>query len=200
MQQTKEELRHLILQRRSKLPKTDHSAKSKQIITRLFLLDEFQKATTILFYVSYGSEVDTHQLIQQSLSLGKTVIVPKSDTAQTSLLLSQLKTWDDLKKGAYSILEPKQSAFKPVQPDVLELILVPGIVFDMHGYRIGHGKGYYDRLLKQIRNVPCIGLAFELQIVKQIKKEEHDERIDVIITEDRIIDCNWRNNENKSLP
>ena len=189
MQQTKEELRHLILQRRSKLPRTDHSAKSKQIIKRLFLLDEFQKATTILFYVSYGSEVDTHQLIQQSLSLGKTVIVPKSDTAQTSLLLSQLKTWEDLEKGAYSILEPKQSAFIPIQPDVLELILVPGIVFDMYGYRIGHGKGYYDKLLSKT-NITCIGLAFEIQIVDKIPIEEHDEKIDIIITEERMINCN----------
>jgi 5-formyltetrahydrofolate cyclo-ligase len=87
-------------------------------------------------------------------------------------------------------LEPKKNYIKEVSIESIDLIIVPGVVFDRNGNRIGHGMGYYDRLLKKSHNIPRIGLAFEFQIVKKIEAEEHDERIDMIITEDRIINCN----------
>ena len=71
----------------------------------------------------------------------------------------------------------------------LDLIIVPGVVYDFFGNRIGHGKGYYDRLLKKACTIPSIGLAFEFQIVDRISAEAHDEKVDTIITENRIIIC-----------
>jgi 5-formyltetrahydrofolate cyclo-ligase len=96
-----------------------------------------------------------------------------------------------LEVGAYNILEPKQESIEQVDVESIDLIIVPGVVFDESGNRIGHGKGYYDRLLNDSQNIPNIGLTFELQMIDNIESEKHDEKIDVIITEDRIMKCDW---------
>jgi 5-formyltetrahydrofolate cyclo-ligase len=126
-------------------------------------------------------------MIKESIDMGKAVVVPKSVTKEYKLILSRHTNWDDLEAGAYNILEPKKESIEEVDIESIDLIIVPGVVFDIHGNRIGHGKGYYDRLLKNSRNIPSIGLAFGLQIVENIISEQHDEKIDMIITEERII-------------
>jgi len=187
----KDELRKNILQKRKDLSKIELMEKSNRIKNRLFEMNDFREAQTMLFYVSYNNEVYTHEMIKECLSNRKKVIVPKSDTTNNTLIISELTDWDDLELGAYNILEPKEQSIIEVDIDLIDLIIVPGVVFDIYGNRIGHGKGYYDRLLKRASNIPSIGLAFEFQIVKKIDAEEHDEKIDVIITEDRTIVCNW---------
>lgn len=187
----KEKLRKDILKMRINLSKQDLLEKSNKIKKRLSKMALFQNAKTILFYVSYGNEVNTHDMIKESIAMGKNVVVPKSVTKNNTLILSKLKSWDDLEIGAYNILEPKKETIEEVDVESIDLIIVPGVVFDEKGNRIGHGKGYYDRLLNDSQNIPNIGLAFELQIVENIESEQHDERIDVIITEERIMKCDW---------
>ena len=126
-------------------------------------------------------------MIKESIAMEKHVVVPKSVTQDNTLILSKLKSWDDLEIGAYNILEPKKETIKEADVESIDLIIVPGLVFDEGGNRIGHGKGYYDRLLSDLKDIPTIGLAFELQIVKKIESEQHDEKIDVILTQARII-------------
>lgn len=183
----KQQLRKEIKQQRNQLSVEYIKQKSKRIKNTLFSLEIFHSASTILFYVSYGKEVDTHEMIKDCLSLNKTVIIPKSLPDSQTLLLSKIQNWDDLEKGCYDILEPKPSQIQEVSSTALDLIIVPGIVFDIHKNRIGHGKGYYDKLLYSNQNIPTIGLAFECQIVDQINTEEHDIKIDMIITEKRIL-------------
>jgi len=187
----KDKLRKSITAKRNSLSESEWMKKSSKIKTRIFEMNEFRKARTILFYVSYGKEVYTHDMIKESMGVGKTVVVPKSVTKDSTLMLSKLADWNDLEMGAYNILEPKKDSIKEVDTRSIDLIIVPGVVFDEKGNRIGHGKGYYDRLLKDSKGIPNIGLAFEFQLVKKIETEEHDEKIDVIITEDRIITCSW---------
>jgi len=182
----KNELRNDILVKRNSLSKSEVLEKSLKIKNQLFYMNEFKNAKMILFYVSYGNEVYTHEMIKQSISNGKKIIVPKSDTSNYSLVLSRLISWNDLELGAYNILEPKKQSIREVDLELIDLIIVPGVVFDADGNRIGHGKGYYDRLLKDANKL-SIGLAFEFQIVKNINAEKHDEKIDIIVTEDRII-------------
>ena len=183
----KDRLRKSIEKKRSTLSTSEVLEKSSRIKKRIFEIDLFRDAQTVLSYVSYGNEVYTHDMIKESIEMGKTVIVPKSVTKDYTLILSRLTNWDDLEVGAYNILEPKKESIEVVDIESIDLIIAPGVVFDIHRNRIGHGKGYYDRLLKNSRNIPSVGLAFEFQIVENIKSEQHDEKIDIIITEDRII-------------
>jgi len=174
---------------RENLPKSELLEKSDRIKKRLYKMKEFRKAPTILFYVSYDNEVYTHDMIKESLSTEKNVIVPITDKENHCLILSKIKAWEDLERGAYSILEPNKNCVNKVSLDKIDLILVPGVVFDKSGNRIGHGVGYYDSLLKDSKNACHIGLAFEVQIVDSIPAEEHDMKVDKIVTENRVINC-----------
>ena len=185
----KEVIRKDILKIRMNMPKSEVIEKSEKIKNRLFEISKYRNAQTILFYISYDNEVYTHNMIKESMSRGKTIVVPKSDKKNRKLILSELTNWKDLEVGAYNILEPKKNYIKEVSIESIDLIIVPGVVFDRNGNRIGHGMGYYDRLLKKSHNIPRIGLAFEFQIVKKIPIESHDLPVNKIITENRIINC-----------
>ena len=185
----KEDLRRRIMKKRSTVSTLELMEKSAKIKHRIFEMELFRNAQTILFYVSYDNEVYTQDMIKESMSMGKTVVVPKSVTKDNTLILSKLTDWNDLEVGAYNILEPKQDTIKEIPVESIDLILVPGVVFDIHGNRIGHGKGYYDRLLNDTQNIPHVGLAFGFQIVDAVPVEGHDLPVDIIVTEERIIDC-----------
>lgn len=184
----KEKLRKDILRIRKKMSKEKALQKSKKIKKKLFKMDEYQKASSILFYVSYNNEVYTHNMIKESMEKGKNIVVPLSDKKNKELILSKLTNWEDLSRGEYGILEPAEERIEKVSADEIDLVIVPGIVFDKYGNRVGHGKGYYDRLLRQVK-CPKIGLSFEKQIVKKIPEEKHDQPVDKILTEKRFIDC-----------
>lgn len=155
----KDRLRAAILKKRTNMPLTEVTTKSELIRQKLFALSEFVHAQTILFYVSYGNEVCTHQMIKDCLQKGKTIAIPKTEMKPKKLVISQLTCWDDLTCGAYNILEPKPNCLKKIDPKQIDCIIVPGIAFDAQGNRIGHGKGYYDSLLKEFHHVPKIGLV-----------------------------------------
>jgi len=184
----KDKIRKELKATRMKLSRSEVLEKSDQIKKRLFEINEFKQASTILFYVSYDNEVFTHDMIKECIKY-KNIIVPISDKKNRSLILSKLGYWNDLKPGSYGILEPRKDRIIPASVDEIDLIIVPGVVFDENGHRIGHGMGYYDRLLNDSKKVVHIGLAFEFQIIKSIPFEKHDLPVDKIVTEKRIINC-----------
>ena len=151
----------------------------------MFGLTEFKDAETVLFYISYDGEVFTHDMILESF-YKKNIIVPISNPSDSSLTLSHLKSWEELSIGSYDILEPRVEKIRKISIDDIDLIIVPGVAFDTKGNRMGHGKGYYDRLLKNAK-VPIVALAFEFQIVENVPTDEHDKPVDIIITGKRII-------------
>ena len=183
----KDKLRKEISTMRNNLSEVDVLEKSNLIGKRLFDMIEFKQVHTILFYVSYGNEVYTHEMIKKCLLSGKQVVVPKSNTNNSTLLLSELKNWDDLELGAYNILEPKEKSIKEVAIESIDLIIVPGVGFDENGNRIGHGKGYYDKLLRNSNKTVNIGLSFECQIIEKIPTGKYDIPVDIIVTEKRVI-------------
>lgn len=185
----KKRLRDQILKRRDALSPSEVIEKSRLIQQRLFRNSWYQTARSILFYVSYDNEVNTHDMIQKSLRDEKNVIVPKTNVKNKTLLLSKLRHWDDLCPGTYSILEPKETCIQDISLSCIDLCIMPGIAFDDKGNRIGHGGGYYDRLLQGKCHAHRIGLAYEFQIVKNIPAEPHDIRVEKIITEKRTIHC-----------
>jgi len=181
----KEKLRKEIKEKRTKQSKEENRKKSKEIKERLFELKEFKDAKTVLFYISYNGEVFTHDMIFESF-YKKNIIVPVSNKEDCSLTLSHLKSWEELSIGSYGILEPRIEKIRKTRVENIDLIIVPGVAFDEKGSRLGHGKGYYDRLLKNAK-VPIVALAFEFQIIENVPTDEHDKSVDIIITEERII-------------
>jgi 5-formyltetrahydrofolate cyclo-ligase len=185
----KKDIRSTILKKRSSMPLSEVRKKSKLIKEQVFHMEEFEEAKTILFYVSYDNEVYTHEMIKESLGMKKQVVVPKTDKNNRTIICSLLTKWDDLFSGAYNILEPRQECVNEVSPESIDLMIIPGVAFDCQGNRIGHGMGYYDRLLQKKMRAHCLGLAFELQIVESISSEKHDVKVEKIVTEERIIIC-----------
>ncbi len=178
-------LRKQILRKRSCLSGSQRSGLSSIIIGRLKRFLRFVTSSNPLFYVSFKSEVETQGLIKERLTAGKTVLVPKTDTARHRLAVYRIRDWSrDLRPGAYGILEPSGPGVEQVDPSMVDLVLVPGSVFDRHGGRYGYGGGYYDRFLSEdAPGALRIALAFDLQLLPHIDLKPHDQQVDVIITE-----------------
>jgi len=179
----KKAIREKICLVRKNLPKEAILKKSKEIIETLTGLKEYVDAERVMSYISLDEEVDTKEFIKNELSLGKTLVVPfmEKDVIQVSKLKNL-----EFAKGRFGVLEPVK---KEIYSDKIDLVLVPGIAFDINGSRIGFGKGYYDMFLEKFRTPLKIGLAFEEQIVEPILAEKHDKQVDMIITDKRVIRC-----------
>ncbi|MBI2654796.1 5-formyltetrahydrofolate cyclo-ligase [Candidatus Woesearchaeota archaeon] len=181
----KNQLKEKILEKRNSLSKEDIVEKSRKIKSNLFNLESYKKSKTAMFFVSFSSEVDTHDMIKESIGR-KTVIIPK--VVQNEIEPSVIIDLDSLiPSGKFGILEPieiMKIAYKNI-----DLVLVPGITFDKEGHRIGYGFGYYDKFLKKVPKAVKIGLCFDFQVVDKVPREEHDVPVDFIVTEERVVEC-----------
>ena len=183
----KEVIRSEALDRRLAMLPREVQVKSDMIRDRLFMHPAFAQAQTILFYVSYDNEVNTHQMIKDCLMAHRRIAVPCVNTQDNTLTLSLLRRWDDLVPAAYDIPEPKREYRMPIDIEDIDLCIIPGVAFDEAGHRLGHGMGFYDKLLRYPHQAVKIGLAFEVQIVPAIPAEPHDIPLDMIMTERRTI-------------
>ncbi len=159
---------------------------SRRICATFMALPEYRAARTVLFYVDVRSEVRTRRSLPDALRSGKRIVVPYCVENQLELFL--LESMDELAVGAFRILEPKPELrplpAKQVAVGELDLIMVPGVAFDRRGARMGHGFGYYDRLLEHARpDTPLVALAFECQLFPEVPTQAHDVFMDKIITE-----------------
>ena len=181
----KSRLRTEILARRETLTTALRVIRSADILQRLFELDVMVSAGWIHFYVSYGWEVESTGMIAHGLKKGKRVAVPKMERATNCLVLSELKDpVNDLEVSSLGIPEPRAGFFRPVEVEVMDVMVVPGVAFDEKGNRLGQGAGYYDRMLAPMAGrIPFIGLAFEFQLVPEVPCDSHNVRMDWIVTE-----------------
>ncbi|MFA5059352.1 MAG: 5-formyltetrahydrofolate cyclo-ligase [Candidatus Omnitrophota bacterium] len=144
--------------------------KSKAIQKKLFSTPEFRRAKIVLFYASFDGEVETFMMMSHAQRLGKKVALPKiirNQRKMIPILIQDLNT--QLAQGAYGIKEPLVRTSLKVSLKELGLVLVPGVSFDRNNNRLGRGLGYYDRFLRKLpRTVPCVGLAFDFQIVDRL--------------------------------
>lgn len=159
---------------------------SRLICRKLLDLPEYAAAGTVLYYVDVRSEVRTRHSLPDALGHGKKIVVPYC--VEGELELFHLESMDELAVGMYRILEPKaelrEVPAKKVDVRDVDLLLIPGVAFDRHGARMGHGFGYYDKLLWKARpEAPLIALAFECQLFEAIPTEAHDIFMDRVITE-----------------
>ena len=182
--------RQVILQLRDALDPQERAAHSRLIKEALFKLPQFLAARTVMFYVSFRSEVETHDMIREALASGRTVVVPVTDMNNKRLALSRLEDFDrDLAPGIWGIPEPSQEKIRPIACHDIDLVIAPGAAFSANGNRIGYGGGFYDRLLRESGKKAC-ALAFEMQILSDIPNNpEQDVPVDYILTENRVIIC-----------
>ena len=173
----KKALRLIMKRVRDSLDAPKRIEKSQSIFETLKHTSLFQSATHIAFYLSFGSEVVTDFMIDQSLAMGKKILVPK--IIDDEFILVEFTDFNSLTKGNMGVREPESVRAFELQPD---LIVVPGLAFDKTGHRLGYGKGHYDRFLKHQKG-KTIGVAFKEQIVEQLPKEKHDIKLDDVITD-----------------
>jgi 5-formyltetrahydrofolate cyclo-ligase len=179
---------------RMRLSREEVLTKSARIKKLLFGLSEFTKAKTIAFYVAKQAsrEVETEEMIKESLTAGKRVLVPIVDKAARKIFFSELRDYDsELASGAFDILEPKPSCRRLVPATESDLMIVPALVFDLQGHRLGYGGGYYDRLLRELASIkpslPFVGLAYELQVVDKLPRTSRDAPVNILVTEKRVL-------------
>ena len=184
----KEKIRKEMLEKREFHHSTGGHRHCISIMDEFLHLPEFNNAKCILLYASKGSEVHTDGIIQSALALQKRIVLPVTKKEEKWLELYELRDTKELVAGAFGILEPPQNPERRVQPEEIDLAVVPGVSFDRRGHRIGYGMGYYDSLLKKVKGKK-IGLAYSLQIVEHVPNEPHDVAVDMIITEGEIINC-----------
>lgn len=185
----KEEIRRKILKKRLSLSPEDIRDKSKQVYLHLAETVEYRNSQNIMFYVATRSEVQTEEIIKTSIKMGKNIFVPIILPECTNLAPSKIFDFDtELEKGKKGILEPKKGYYRLFPPEDIDLIIIPGVAFDLKGNRIGRGFGYYDNFLRKVHSsAKIVALAFEMQIVKKISNDKNDIPVHKIITENRII-------------
>jgi 5-formyltetrahydrofolate cyclo-ligase len=189
--QEKKALRKEVLAKRDQLSWDEIKFKSEKIAGFLFDLPEYIKADTVMYFLSFGKEVQTLDMVPVTLGHGKRVVAPKTVHKERRLIISRiLDVETDLAPGLWGIPEPKPEKIRPVDPPDLDFVVVPGVAFDEQGNRLGYGGGYYDRFFTQLRdNVPLVAVTFEMQILDSVPVAPWDRTVDLIITEKRVIDC-----------
>jgi 5-formyltetrahydrofolate cyclo-ligase len=184
----KNEIRAEVLKRRDSIPLDLKKSKNAAIRKRLFNLEEFIAAKSVLMYVSFRTEVDTLGQLEDILCMGKKLALPLVDSKQKTLTLYEIKDISDLEPGYMDIPEPKVAEDRKVDLKDIDIIVLPGTGFDIKGNRLGYGGGYYDKLLSSAdKKIPTVALAFEEQVVEEIPAEPHDIKMDIIITDERFI-------------
>ncbi|TET52955.1 MAG: 5-formyltetrahydrofolate cyclo-ligase [Actinobacteria bacterium] len=176
--------REQMLEVRDKIDKSQKQTKENKIREKLERLEIYQQAYTVLYYVSFKSEVDTHKLIKEALKENKVVAAPLVN--KKSLLVKQISSFRQLKPGAMGILEPDKKRSSVKLKD-LNVIIVPGVAFDKEHHRLGYGGGYYDRLLSKKEDFISISLAFEEQIIDKLPYNKYDQKVDFIVTDKRVL-------------
>lgn len=181
---TKKDLRRQIIAVRNRMPNELREYKDKIIFKNFTELLIKEEVKTVLLYASLGSEVNTWNIFQFCIENSIKTAFPK--VSGGNLELYWIENKEQLSPGFKSILEPKYGSKASLEQ--IEIIAVPGVAFDKECYRIGYGGGFYDRLLSKRKGL-AVGLAYEEQLIEEIPKETFDEKIDLIITDKRVISC-----------
>jgi 5-formyltetrahydrofolate cyclo-ligase len=177
----KSSLRRLLLEKRDTLSADFINIASKQIQKKLHKIEDYKKARTIAAYFSIGSEVKTQDIIQEILSEQKNLALPRVEGDR--LMFCAVKKFEDLEKGEFGIMEPKQNC--PIV-EKFNVILIPAVAMTRTGQRLGYGKGFYDRFLKKTK-ATTIALSYSKMIVKNIPKSDGDVLIQWVVSEDEAI-------------
>lgn len=160
------------------------------LFRQLIALDSWKRSMMIGVTVSQGIEWDTKQIMETAWNQDKKICVPKCYRSNNQLIFYQLDTYEQLEHAYANLLEPNPVKTIPVPKTQIDLLLVPGLLFNKQGYRIGFGGGYYDRFLQDFTN-QTISLTSEDQIVGNLPVEPYDIPVQQILTENGPIMEEW---------
>lgn len=184
MDTAKKELRRQMLALRRSLSEKERHEMSMQIRKELLSRREIQEAENILCYANYGQEVETLPFLADCLLLGKRVFCPL--VIGREMEFYRISSIDELQEGFHGIPEPLRDEARlyfPQKGSQKDVMIMPGVVFDLSYHRIGYGGGYYDRYLSRIKNLYTVAVAFSHQIVDEIPFEEYDICPQIVLTE-----------------
>ena len=183
----KDNLRKKVLLERNSMVEEEKNKKDILILEKLKNELVYKKSKRIFIYVGFKSEINTLKYIESFLQDGKEIFVPKTDMENKEMKAIKLTSVDELKLSNYGILEPMFEE-NVADGNSFDLIIVPGAVFDLDGNRIGYGGGYYDKYLDNIKgSISKVALAYSFQVLNNIPNEEHDIKVNYIITENEVI-------------
>jgi len=186
--ETKAEIRKRILEVRKGLSDEEAATKSEAIVQKVVKTPEYKEADNILLYADYCREVMTRGIFEDALLHRKRIYFPKVDKMTNTMEFYQIISLCQLERGYMDILEPREDIkmrYK-FQPREDTLAVLPGVAFDTSGYRLGYGKGFYDKFLANRRQISTMALAFSCQIIDEIPRDVHDIKMDKIVTEEII--------------
>jgi len=184
-------LRRAMSDRRGALAPEERADRSRQAARRLVELPELAGARAVAGFVAIRSEIDPAEALAEVGRRGATVVYPRVSTGQPRLRFHWVAGPDDLRPGAYGILEP-QEACPEVAPRDLDVILLPGLAFDAAGRRLGYGGGYYDEVGGVVRRegrALLLGVGFDFQLIDRCPADDGDVTIDGVVTDARVVRC-----------
>lgn len=166
---------------RKALDAPQRAASNAALCRRVLELDAYRAAHTLLLYAAFGGEADLTAVAAEAARQGKTVAYPVC--GEGFALTAAVPGADGWAVGQYGIRTPVPECSTLLQPEQLDLVLVPCTAFDADCYRVGMGKGYYDRYLPRCTQAVKIGVALEVQRVPRAAVDDHDQRLDAFVTE-----------------
>lgn len=181
----KKNIRKYIREIRSSISSEDIFRRSYAIYNTLVRIVDFKKIRTISCYLDFDNEVATYLFIMHCLEHGVDIVVPKISSDEMIFKYISLDDSKKLDENKYGILEPTDDAKDCLVSDI-DIFIVPALAFDESGCRLGYGKGFYDRVLKQNKHALRIGLSYCFQILPFLPSDEHDEFVDIMVTEHNI--------------
>lgn len=187
----KKALRKEILTKRKNIDTAEKEEMDKKILDRFFESKYYKEAKKIFIYISYDSEIDTIKIIDKAFKDGKKIYVPRTEFESRLMDAVEITSFDNLIKSSYGILEPSINT-PYINPNELDLIVVPGVAFDKKGGRMGYGAGFYDRYFKKINKdniekITKLALAYDFQVLEEVPMSAQDVPVDYIITEKEFI-------------
>ncbi len=182
----KSELRRQVLADFATIPPDDRRRMSEALARNLLGLPQLREPRAILAFLAMDDELDTDPLIRRALEAGHRIYSPRTLRKARRLVPIRLLSLDDVVTGAYGIREP--AGDEAIEPQDLDVVVVPAVAFDQRGWRLGRGGGYYDRFLELVAPQALIcGVAFSRYVLDQVPTEPHDKPVHLIVTEDRVI-------------
>ena len=182
----KQEIRARLRATRGALPRAACQARSEAICERIVGLPGFERAGTVAGYLAMGNEADPAPILAEAAARGKRIALPRVDPASYTLSLLLWSEGEPLVKSGWGVMEPLDSAPEVAGAEV-DLIIVPALAIDPQGYRLGYGKGCYDRLLAGIPGKLSIGIAYDFQLIEQCPRTQGDVPVSMVVTDRRVI-------------
>lgn len=182
----KQHLRAEYKEKRRALSETEKARLDRKITNKFLNLFQYREAQTLLCYVSTEIEVDTFQILRRALEDGKTVAVPRCVDGTREMDFYILTDLKQLSVGAFGVLEPNSAKCEKLTDLSDGLCVVPALCYDLNGFRLGYGKGYYDRFLSRFAG-NTVGLVYENCLCGSLPHGKFDRRIEKIVTENRVI-------------